>query len=763
MFKNEKMKKFYLLFIVVFIVKSSFAQQGEIRGTTISGVPGVRKSLASVLAQEKEHPLPPTFVAALRPDLKGPVPYIQDPLSTKASQGGSLVSGTTGNSAVSSVISSPAYSNFLTIWGSYSTIAGQESPYTPPDNCGDVGFTQIIATANCRMKVFNKPSVTGLAATTPTNTNITTLTPVINVDLNVFFSNPGFGISGISDPHVRFDRLSGRWFIVAIDINHKTNNYCCVAISDAGATITPATNFTIYYFNVSQTGGSSSDFYDYPTLGVDRNYLYIGGNMFARGRSFSGSNLWVVNKASLIAGTSPSNFTVTGFPHGVTNTDMYTPQGVHNDNESASEGYFIGASQTHTSKLVIKRVIYGTTPTISADLPLPTLTTNSPKTVPTLGGTTIDGNDLRLCAAMIKKNIITGRSSMWIAQGTLLNSSGIGGTGGDRDGAFWAEIDSLTTTPLILQQAMVYDGTNPTSSAVYYTYPTIASNGQGNNLMGFTSAGPNQYCQAASASRFRTDAPATFNSPKDFTNTTSTYSPGAARWGDYTQTVVDPEDNMTMWTFTEYAPTTNAWGVRAGQFKAPPPAQPSLASIPACGTSTVIINGISINHSEFFEPGISYTKHLTVNVSGPSIVTVSNVVFVSPTQIKATFNLTGAVAGTYKVYVTNPDGQKDSTTFSLGTACQGIAQFANNNAISYSDIETKSGIYPNPAHDVVNIINKNSGRSVIQLMDHNSRILQEVHSTSTNLKLNVANLSSGLYIIKIITGNKVQVQKFIKE
>ena len=48
-------------------------------------------------------------------------------------------------------------------------------------------------------------------------------------------------------------------------------------------------------------------------------------------------------------------------------------------------------------------------------------------------------------------------------------------------------------------------------------------------------------------------------------------------------------------------------------------------------------------------------------------------------------------------------------------------------------------------------------------MDHNSRILQEVHSTSTNLKLNVANLSSGLYIIKIITGNKVQVQKFIKE
>ncbi len=755
------MKKHYLSFLLVFIVKFTFAQQGEVNGITITGIPGVKKSLSSVIAQEKAHPLPPAFVAALRPDLKGPEPSIQDPLSTQASQGGSLVSVATATSAVSSVISSSAYSNFLTIWGSYANVAGRESPYTPPDNCGDVGFTQIIATANTRMKVFNKPSVTGTPSTTPTGTSTTTLTDVLNVDLNYFFSNPSLGISGISDPHVRFDRLTGRWFIVAIDINNKTNNYCCVAISDASAIITAATNFTIYYFNVSQTGGSSRDFYDYPTLGVDKNYLYIGGNMFASGRSFSGCNMWVVNKANLIAGS----LTVTGFPHGVTKTDMYTPQGVHNDNEAATEGYFIGASQTAYSKLVIRRVNYGTLPTLSADLPLTTITTYSPKTVPTLGGTAIDGGDRRLYAAMVKKNIITGTSSMWIAQGTLLNSSGIGGSGGDRDGAYWAEIGNLTGTPSILQSAMLYDGANPTSSARYYIYPTIALSGQGNNLMGITSAGPAKYCQAASASRFRTDPVATFNTPADFTNTTSTYSPGASRWGDYTQTVVDPQDNMTMWTFTEYAPTTDAWGVRAGQFKAPPPAKPSLATTPVCGTSTVTINGTSTNHSEFFEPGTSYSKHLMVNVSGPSTVSVSNILFVSPTQITATFNLSGASAGTYKVYVTNPDGQKDSTTFTLASSCSVALRIANNtnNTTIIRSIDTKNIIYPNPAHDLINVINKNSGKSVIQLMDHNSRLLREVHSSSTNLKLNVSNLSSGMYIIKIITGNKVEVQKFIKD
>src|SRR5438045_4373593 len=122
--------------------------------------------------------------------------------------------------------------------------------------------------------------------------------------------------------------------------------------------------------------------------------------------------------------------------------------------------------------------------------------------------------------------------------------------------------------------------------------------------MGLTSVGATKYAQATAAGRYRTDVAGTFNGPFDLTNSTSPYDPGANRWGDYTQTVVDPTDDMTMWTFSEYACTTNAWGVRAAQFKAPPPATPALASIPACGaTTTITINGTSTNNSEFFDPG----------------------------------------------------------------------------------------------------------------------------------------------------------------
>ncbi|MDQ6902127.1 MAG: fibronectin type III domain-containing protein [Bacteroidota bacterium] len=699
------MRKFLPTLLALFLFPSIFAQdKAEIKGITTKGIVGVKKSLSPVIEFGISHPIPSNFKPYLRPELEGPQPKGQNPAAKPVSRFGTLVNkDVTTNTTVAATPTQSVYSNFLTIWGNYGTaIAGRESPYTPPDNCGDVGTTQIVATANCRLKAFTKPSVTGTASTTTTGSGTTTLAAAVDIDLNVFFTNTSLGINSISDPHVRFDRLTNRWFVVAIDVNHTTNNYCMVAVSD-GPTIATSSSFTIYYFSVGGTGGSTTDFFDYPTLGVDKNSLYIGGNMFANGKTFSGSNLWVLNKASLIGGT----LNLTSFPHSITSTDMYTPQGVHNDDPGATSGFFVGASQTVFSKLVIRRVSYsGSAPTLSSDLNLTTSTTYSPKTVPTQGGIAIDGNDRRLCAAMIKKNKITGTTNLWVAQGTLLNSSGIGGSTGDRDGALWLEIGNLATTPSVVQAATLYDGTNPTSSAIYYTYPTIALSGQGHNLMGFTSAGPTQYAQAAAAGRYRTDAAGTFQAPTNFTNTTSSYSPGANRWGDFTQTVVDPEDDMTMWTFTEYAPTTNAWGVRAGQFKAPAPAAPTVASIPACGaTTTITINGASTNNTEFFDAGPDAGgpgfKHIGVSVS-PATITVSNVVFVSPTQINADFNVPqNAAAGPYTVTVTNPDGQTSSTTFSL--SCSGVICGAPTALASSSITSTSATVsWTAPASGAVN-------------------------------------------------------------
>lgn len=657
------MKKILPFLLSLLLSPALFSQITHgIKGITTTGIKGISKNLKAVIAYDKSHPIPLNYIAHLKPEIDGPVPIGQDPNSKSVPKSGTLVDASISGSGTTTSSVGLATSNFLAIWGSYTSVSGRESPYTPPDNCGDVGPTQIIATANCRMKVFTKPTLTS-PLSTPTGSSSTTLTSVVNVDLNTFFSNPALGISGISDPHVRYDRFSGRWFIVAIDVNHKTNNYACIAVSK-GSEITSSSYFDIYYFNVSGTGGSSRDFFDYPTLGIDKVSLYIGGNMFANQRSYSGSTMWVVDKNSLLNGS----VTITSFPNNISGTDMYTPQGVQNDDPNATVGYFIGASQTLYSKLVIRSVSYsGSTPSLSGDLNLSTITMYSPKTVPTLGGTSIDGNDRRLCAAMIKKNKISGQANLWVAQGTLLNSSGIGGSGGDRDGALWLEIGNLSTSPTILQSATLYDGVNSSSSsAENYIYPTIAMSGQGNSLMGFTSAGASKYAQAAAAQRFRTDPFGTFRPAADFTTTTSTYNPGANRWGDFTQTVVDPTDDMTMWTFSEYVPVTDAWGVRAAQFMAPPPPTPVLSATPTCGTTTgITITATSTNNSEFFDPGPGYNR-LNVSVSGPSPVTVNNIFFVNSTKVTADFAVpSNATSGSYTVIVTNPDGQTSTTTFNL--------------------------------------------------------------------------------------------------
>jgi len=760
------------LFFLFFITHSFAQNKGEIKGIKITGIKGIKKSLATAIDYEKAHPLPENFKVKLRPELKGPTPKGQDPNAKRVSRLGTMIQNEILNIPLAATTQT-VYSNFLAIWGSYENVSGRESPYTPPDNCGDVGTAQIVVTANSRMKVFNKPSVTGTASKTTLGSSTTTLSAVVNLSLNTLFSNPLLGINSVSDPHVRFDRLTKRWFIVAIDVNHNTNNYCCIAVS-SGATITSSSSFNLFYFRVSATGGSSQDFFDFPTLGIDKNSINIGGNMFKLQNSFSGCSMWIINKADLIAGT----LNITSFPYSITNTDMYTPQGVHNDSPKPTTGYFIGASQTFYSRLVIRRISYSSgSPVMSGDLNLSTSTTYSPQSVPTFSGIVIDGGDRRLFAAMIKKNKITSVANLWVAQGTLLNQDGIGGSDGDRNGVLWLEIGNLTTTPVIVQSATLYDGANPGPSAVNYTYPTIALSGQGHNVIGFTSTGFTKYTQAAVAGRYRTDVPGTFKAAKDFTTATSAYNASSDRWGDFTQTVVDPNDDMTMWTFSQYVPKSNSWGVRAAQLKAPKPAHPSLASTPNCGSSSITINGTSSNNSEFFDPGSDaggpgFTR-LKVSVKGPSTVTVSSVVFVSPTKITAAFTLpAGALAGTYKVFVTNPDGQKDSTTFTLASSCSSIATpVTDSRGLEVIKINTEQKnsltpkVYPNPTESIVNLEmpSKNQQKINVEVFDLSGRrvINQSMMlNAGINLRqLSLSGLASGGYIIQFKNAQNVVIEK----
>ena len=190
--------------------------------------------------------------------------------------------------------------------------------------------------------------------------------------------------------------------------------------------------------------------------------------------------------------------------------------------------------------------------------------------------------------------------------------------------------------------------------------------GQGHAAFGFSVAGNNDHINAGTNGRLAGDTLGTQGSVALYTNSTTAYNPpGDAggplgrRWGDYSFTSLDPQDDMTMWTIQEFCDGTNTWGVQAAKLLAPPPATPASSNPPsvASGQSSVsvTITGTSTAGSAFFDPGAGFANRITASVTGG--VTVNSVTFVDATHVTLNLSTIGATGGAKDVTITNPDGQ----------------------------------------------------------------------------------------------------------
>ena len=346
---------------------------------------------------------------------------------------------------------------------------------------------------------------------------------------------------------------------------------------------------------------------------------------------------------------------------------MYTPQGVDNYDAAATEGYFIGVSNAAFGRLVLRRVSSpGGTPTISANILLTVPSTRIPLTVPHLGNTggangNLDGSDDRLYDAHLRN----GR--LWTAHAIGVTNTGVSGTS-TRNGSRWYEIQNVNTaTPSLVQSGTVFTASaSNTTAQKHYWFPTVMVSGQGHAALGFSTAGTNNRANAAYTGRLASDALGTMASPADYTATGAAYNPpsdsggaGGRRWGDYSFTSLDPDDDMTMWTIQEFCDSTNSYGVRAAKLLAPAP-PPTLTAAPttiANGQPSVniAITGTSQPAGEgFFDPGAGFAKRLGSSIPG---VIVNSVSYTDPTHVTINVSTVGASAGSKNVTITNPDGQ----------------------------------------------------------------------------------------------------------
>jgi hypothetical protein len=548
-----------------------------------------------------------------------------------------------------------------------------ESPFRPPDTMGAVGPTQVLVFVNGRIKVFSKAGVLGaLDATT-----------------DVFFGSVRNG-SSVSDPHVRYDRLSGRWFLSMINVS--TPNRVCLAVS-SGSTITNATSFTFFQFQHDLVGLTpnvdTGQFADYDTLGVDQSALYLGVNVFnAAGTALLGTTGFVIRKSDLLAGilTVSAFRGLTSCPSSCT-AGPFAPQGVDNDDPGATEGYFIG----HDARLAIRRISNpGGTPSISANILLTVPTTTFPIDQPAIGSLNpLDSLDFRLFAAAIHKNKTTGVSSLWTAHSIEVDSSGVGSVGGGRNASRWYQISNLTTTPALTQSGTLFDSApvNPLG----FWIPSVAMSGQGHMALGSSRAGTANFAEIAVTGRLSGDALGTLQAPTLAQSSTFAYNlaiEATQRWGDYSQVVVDPNDDMTFWTFQEYCSATNVWAVRVLQLLAPPPATPASASPPTIAqgaTGSVALTGTAVSGSGFFDPGPDFQGRLAATVSGTG-VSVTGITYADPTHLSLNVSVSpGAAVGARTITVTNPDGQAMTSASGILTITAAVPQ------VTVTDINPNGG------------------------------------------------------------------------
>ncbi|HEX3562642.1 MAG TPA: Ig-like domain repeat protein [Solirubrobacterales bacterium] len=554
----------------------------------------------------------------------------------------------TGRAALGPVSSFSENTSFL-------GVQRNESGFIPPDSMGAVGPDQVVVDVNGRIKVFDKQG------------NLMAL----DVTDDTFWDAVRNG-SEPTDPGVEFDRLTGRWIISAVNTADQ-NNRVMIAVS-SGPDINNLSSFTFFSFDQNTPiPANNGQFADYPQLGVDSQAVYIGVNGFS-GNSFGGSSVYVIKKSTLLAG---GPLQVTGFrvanPGGA---GPSSPQPATDMDSTVSDGYIVGADNLDLSTLDVRRITDpGGTPSISGNLQVSGVTATSlPLNVPANGThNTLDALDDRLFEAMVARGP-DGTDSLWTAHNISVNASGVATGIRNRDADRWYQIGDLSGTPTVTpptgQSGTLFD-TATSTPPQFFWMPSIAMNGQGHASLNSSSAGPGRFAEVVSSGRLTTDPPGATESPDTVQSSTNPYdvnpSSGFAankRWGDYSQTVVDPNDNQTFWTFQEYANATDSWGVRVIQLKAPPPATPSVATPSTVDSGScseqVDVTGTSSGGSGFFDPGPGFSNHITASVTGG--VVVRGVTYTDPTHLTLNLDTTGASSGAQDVTVTNPDGQSDTAT-----------------------------------------------------------------------------------------------------
>ncbi|MCX6359650.1 MAG: Ig-like domain-containing protein [Armatimonadetes bacterium] len=509
-------------------------------------------------------------------------------------------------------------------------LSDESTGYIPPDTNGAVGPNHFMIAINGAVAFYSRAGA-----------------KLAQVSLESLFGNTTTG--GAFDPRIIYDRLSGRWMLTVLEFNSSSANNVFLAVSN---TSDPTGGWTYWELGV----GAASNFTDFDTLGVDDNGVYIAVTKFDASNNATGTIL-ALPKAQVLAASGVSVYPFAGL------TDMWgTAQPLPSLTAVGASGaaWFAGTSTTVYANAVFRKITWSAgVPTLSASVTVATPSYGAAPNAKANGSTTdISTNDDRIQMGVRRGN------RLWITRNVGTNAAGAAGS--TRCSVEWLEMDVSGATPTVFQSGRVYDAA--ASDPRMYYYPAIAVNGQGHVALGFSGSKSTEYVAAYTCGRLATDAAGAMQAIATVKAGAGSYNQlanGINRWGDYSYTSVDPNNDMGIWTVQEYARGTNNWGTWVAELRSPAPtaANPSATATQGQSGASFTLTGTG-----FFDPGAGFTGRLGVAITGGSPNGVSGIVATvnSPTSVTVTYNVAAdAQAATRNIVVTNPDGQSATVTGGL--------------------------------------------------------------------------------------------------